>query len=363
MKKILYMLGAAILGVLPVSAQNTKILTADKHNEYGLIYSLPVTTIQFEVKARHTVRKAGPFYQYAKKFLSTQNPVTNNTDEWEILSVTATPVGVADTDTTYLMQFKAGALNFISVAEDGMLLAINKEVEAPKGAEKQSGKPLKPKTKIDDYLQYVNEDFLASQSSAKQAQMLSESIMEVRDARISLTRGTAETMPTDGKQLELMLNSLNDQEAALVAAFNGTSDSEIVYRTYTYCPEPGDEEGGAQTLFRFSDFAGFVDADDYSGDPVNVSLSIDSYPTLPVDAKGEEKKLPKDAIMYNIPADTKVALSLKGNTLWSGNVPCAQFGMQFGLAPSLFNDKKNRSYAVFNPATGAVVEIGTLDAE
>ena len=47
-------------------AQQTQTLTADKHNEYGLVYKLPITTIRFDVTARQTVSHVGPFYQYAK---------------------------------------------------------------------------------------------------------------------------------------------------------------------------------------------------------------------------------------------------------------------------------------------------------
>ena len=45
-------------------AQETKRLTAEKHNEYGLIYSLPQTHLDIEVVATKTTRKAGPYYQY-----------------------------------------------------------------------------------------------------------------------------------------------------------------------------------------------------------------------------------------------------------------------------------------------------------
>ena len=50
-------------------AQETKRLTAEKHNEYGLIYSLPQTHLDIEVVATKTTRKAGPYYQYAEKYL------------------------------------------------------------------------------------------------------------------------------------------------------------------------------------------------------------------------------------------------------------------------------------------------------
>lgn len=49
----------------PCSAQQTRLLTADKHNEYGLVYSLPITVLDIEVSAQRTVFKPSrtPFMQ------------------------------------------------------------------------------------------------------------------------------------------------------------------------------------------------------------------------------------------------------------------------------------------------------------
>ena len=358
-----YILAAAVAfgAVAPASAQQTKMLTADKHNEYGLVYTLPVTALEFTVTARHTSYTAGPYWQYAKKFIGTDKAVAEDYDTWEILSVDGVSYGVPDRDKEYLMQLKPGALTSICVADDGMLLAINKEVDAPAQPKTRAVADIGIKEQVNprEYLQYVNEDFLASQSTAKQAQMLSESLMEIRDAKVSLTRGTAETMPTDGRQLELMLNSLSHQEAAMTAAFLGTSSSETVTRKFTFTPSDDCRE----VFFRMSGFAGFVDADDLSGDPVYITVKVISEGELPVDAKGEVKKLPKDAVIYNIPGAAKVSLSFKGQTLWSEDVDCAQLGVQFGLAPQLFSDKKERSFAIFDPATGALQKIATVTSE
>ena len=35
-------------------------------------------------------------------------------------------------------------------------------------------------------------------------------------------------------------------------------------------------------------------------------------------------------------------------------------GMTFGLDPALFTDKKEPSFAVFDPVTGALLEIGSM---
>lgn len=358
-KGILTLVGIAAL-IPGISAQQTKILTADKHNEYGLVYTLPVTALKVEVSARRTSSVAGPYWQYAKKYIGTDDVVRENNVQWEITGVKVTPYGVPDTEKQYMMTFKPGALTYIAVSDGDMILSINKEVEAPVVDLAGPAWMRRREPNIDAYLQYVDEDFISSQSSAKRAQMLAQNLMEVRDARVSLTRGTAESMPTDGRQLELMLESLATQEAAFTAAFKGLTDEMQVTSIYTYVPGA---EGGKDILFRMSDFAGFVDKDDYAGDPVYIEVTDVKSGELPVDAKGEVKKLPKDAVIYNIPGVANVTVKYKGDTLWSGRQEFAQSGIQFGLAPALFSDKKARSYAIFDPATGALKEIGDINAE
>lgn len=239
MKTKMLLPGLLLLAVsCPALAQQTKILTADKHNEYGLVYTLPVTALEIEVTATREVQKAGPYYQYAKKYVGTDKVVKDDAEIWTIESVKVRPYGVPNPEARYLMQLKNGATTFIGVAEDGMLLSVNCNPEEPKETEPSKLKDMEGiKLSDKEYLQYVDEDFIASQSKAKQAQMLAESLMEIRDAKISLTRGTADNMPTDGKQLELMLNSLRHQEAAITAAFTGNITKETVAKVFTYVPE------------------------------------------------------------------------------------------------------------------------------
>lgn len=338
-------------------AQQTKLLTADKHNEYGLVYMLPVTSLRIEVTAKETVTEAGPYYQYAKKYIGTDRVIKEDSQNWEIIGVKAERYGSANPDLEYLMQLKPGALTYLCVADDGMLLSINKEVYMPELEEVATSSGYTESVGVRDYLQYVNEDFMASQSTAKQAQMLAESLMEVREARLSLTRGTADAMPTDGRQLELMLASLDNQEQAYMAAFTGTTKSRTVVREYDYTP--GDE--GREILFRMSPFAGFCESEDLSGDPVYIEVKSIAEGSLPVDDKGVEKRIPKDAVIYTIPGSAEVRMSLNGKKLWNSKDQYAQYGVQFGVAPTLFSDKRERSYAVYDAATGALKEIGVVN--
>ena len=346
----------SILSANTAGAQQTKVLTADKHNEYGLVYSLPVTALEITVTAVKETCIAGPYAKYAKKYLANDNIIAESGERWTMQTVEVRPYGAVDPDSRYLMQLKPGSTTFISVDQDGMLLSINREAESQ--ATRRAPETAAPVRQLTgkEYLKYVDEDFIASQSAAKQAQMLAENIMEVRDAHISLTRGTADNMPTDGRQLELMLNSLTDQEQAMTAAFTGSTFSETVSHTYTFVPE----EDGDEILFRFSDFKGFCAPNDYAGAPVKISVNVTAEGSLPVDDKGQEKQIPKDGVRYCIPGAAQISISFDGQTLYNRELEFSQFGVIFGLAPNLFTDRKEPSYAIFNPVTGGLKELGTV---
>lgn len=356
MKKIIITSLLTLFGLLPSFSQQTRILSADKQNDYGLVYSLPLTAFEIEIVALKETKIAGPYYQFANKIISDANVIKKGEINWIIEDVRITPYGVADGDNRYVMQLKPGATTYIGVAEDGMLLSVNTKtsVEKPKPLKinEVEGTPTTGK----EYLEYVDEDFISAGSGLRQSQLLGEELLEIRDSRKALSRGTAETMPTDGRQLELMLASLEKQEKALTQAFTGNSWKERVVRKYSFMPD----EEGSFVLCRLSDFNGLVDADDYSGDPVYVTVKLLEEPKVPVDAKGEEKKLPKDGVVYCIPGTAELALNFGGKVIYSKNYPMSQFGITFALNPSIFTDKKEPSYAIFNPTTGALEEVGVV---
>lgn len=352
------------LVALPCFSQQTKILTAEKHNEYGIVYSLPATALRITVTAQKQTSTAGPFKQYAKRYLGTSNIVEEDRVKWTLTDVSVEPVGVKSDveDNQFLMQLKAGNVTYVGVDSNGMLLSINAEPEAPEAGTVEAspkGKVLQAGGGSEDYLQFVDMDFLSAQNSMRQAEMVANSLMDVRDANLSLTRGTADNMPTDGRQLELMLASLKNQESALTRAFTGSTTVEEFTSSYLYIPS----DEGEEVLFRISDFAGFVAPDDYSGSPVYIKTRILKEGTLPLDVNGEPKKFPKDGVVYAIPGTAKISIYTSGDSLFEEDMEFAQFGTRFALAPSLFSDKKAPSFARFSPVTGALLEIGKVTAE
>ena len=82
---------------------------------------------------------------------------------------------------------------------------------------------------------------------------------------------------------------------------------------------------------------------------------------LPVDEKGITKTLPKGAVVYTMPGKARFTFTYEGKKVAQHTFDVAQLGVEFGLDPNLFSNKKAPSYVKFYPETGAVKEIGAAE--
>lgn len=355
MKKAIILMAAA--AAMTLQAQTTQKLTASKLNEYGLIYSLPVTVVDVTVEAEKTLRTPGEFRLYSKKYLNI-DPILEPSAEWTVKSVTLTTRGIADEKETYLVQFKSGSAPFMLIADNNCPLAVNDEkAQAAPQPELPVSRPQQPSIlELPAAAQAVTQEMLQSSSTAKRAQLAAAKIYELRQSRNDIISGNADQMPGDGEAMKLALDNLQAQEDALTAMFTGTVQTSTAVRTYTYTPSPS---SGRTVVARVSVTDGPVDADDLSGMPVYIDMAVKAKGTLPRNEKGEEKKFPKGGLAYRIPGEATVSASFDGNTIATLDADIAQLGIVFGLDPALFTDKKAPAYVIFNPATGAIKELGT----
>lgn len=358
MNKLGYILLIAAIGSGFANAQETQRLTANKLNEYGLIYSLPKTHLNIEVEAVKTTKKAGPFFKYAKKYLGATNIVTADAQSWDIKNVAISTFGVADKDEEYLMQFKAGAAPYMILDSEGLPLAINAEV-TPQSTSHRQNQIAEPTPLDGNTLNVFSEDMIAGESTMKRAEAAAAKIFELRETRNDLVSGNADQMPPDGESLKLMLDELNRQESILTAMFVGVTTTETVVSRFDYVPTA---DVTNEVIFRISDYNGVVDASDLSGEPVYLTIATTVKGELPVNEKGEVKEAPKGAVMYCIPGKANVALNYNGKRIAIKDVEVAQFGVKFGLNPKLFIDKKAPAYVIYNPDTGALLKMGTTTA-
>lgn len=362
MKHLLSSLIIASLA-LSASAQQVTKLSASKANDFGIVYSLPQTALQISLSAEGTVKTPGEFYQYAERYLgpeAAKDAITKESSTWVLTSASITPVGVPQTSgETWLMQFKSGASTFLMVNQQGLPLALGTEIDEPSvpAAPEFSRKTLTASdASASRYA--MSEDMIQSSSLAKRASLAAARIMELRQSRQDYLTGQADQMP-DGAALKLILENLNAQEEALTAMFLGTTvkRSEQIVLTVT----PGAEGEQDLVIARLSPVKGFVAADDLSGVPVYLNVNVTDRGKMPLTEKGEAKKFPKGGIAYCIPGAAKADVTFRNRSFARLDFSFAQAGVVYGLDPSIFTDKKNPAYVIFDTTTGGIRELGTKD--
>lgn len=349
---------ALLLTASGVAAQNTSLLTATKANDYALAYTLPETALEITLVAEITVKKPGEFYKYARKYLNIDNPIAAPSQSAALTSAIVTTHGVQPAQPVpYAMQLKNGFAAYVVLSPENFPLAINTDQTAPVAVEETPVETEFEPTPLETPAarQVVSQEMLQSQSVAKRAELAATAIFDLRQNRSELISGQADTMPPDGKSLQLMLDNLEAQEQALLAMFCGTTQTRHVVTTVTLTP---DDDISRKVIARLSPLDGFVEPQNLAGDPVYLNLRVSARGEAPVNEKGETLPFPKNGVAYCIPGQADVTITYGGKTFYDGNLDFAQFGIDYGLAPSLLTDKKNPRFMIFDPATGALLKSG-----
>ena len=139
--------------------------------------------------------------------------------------------------------------------------------------------------------------------------------------------------------------------------FNGTTQTYTSVKTVTYTPG---EEVENEVLARISLTEGVVDASDFSGAPVYLTMKVIEAGELPVDVNGVPKTYPKGGVAYRIPGKISLKVDYNGKIYCEKEIVSAQHGVVFGIESKLFIDKKDPIYVLFDPLTGAIKEIGSV---
>ncbi len=70
---------------------------------------------------------------------------------------------------------------------------------------------------------FLTEEILMASSTAKMAELVAKEIYQIRESKNALLRGQADNTPSDGAQLKIMIDNLNQQEDAMTKMFSGSN--------------------------------------------------------------------------------------------------------------------------------------------
>lgn len=349
MKKLI--IAAGLLMATSAYAQTEVLTGVTRGKDYGVVYSLPKTQIELEIKANKVNYTPGEFSKYADRYLRLTNVSADPEEYWELTSVKVKSVGVPNSEATYFVKLKDKTVApLMELTEEGIVKTINvpysksgpdkKTVPVPAVLQKQAN----PR-------EFLTEEILMANSTAKMAELVAKEIYNIRESKNALLRGQADNMPSDGAQLKIMLDNLNVQEEAMTQMFSGTCNKEE--KTFTVRLTP-DKELNNEVAFRFSKKLGVVANNDLAGTPFYISVK--DLKTVKIPQEDGKKKKDLDGIAYNVPGQAMVTLTDGKKKLYEGELPITQFGVIEYLAPVLFN--KNATIKVyFDPNTGGLLKV------
>ena len=342
---------------LPSIGQTPIRHNAVKNNNYGVVYSLPITQLDFEFQISKTTYTRGDYYQYAKQYLSIDNPIVEDKVVYKLEDIEVENKGIPNKDESYLIEFKSNSVEpYVYLTKDGLICAVN---ENPPLTEisKTVRTPIDAEPSVDART-LLTEEMLLAGSRAKQAELIAKQIFALRLSRTDILTGEADNMPPDGEAYKIVMNQINMQEKALVELFAGSKKTEYISKTISLTPKYDDID--RDVLVRFSEKLGLVNADDLSGEPVYISLTNKSpQPNVELTDK-EMRQLQKkfsQGLVYNIPSKAQLTISYNNEVMSNKEVDVVQYGTQDVLTNRMFDSRKQPIKVIFYPELGAIKQI------
>ncbi|MCQ2329519.1 MAG: DUF4831 family protein [Paludibacteraceae bacterium] len=267
-------------------------------------YVLPKTEVVVVAKAELTIRKPGPFSQYAERFLAIDDAIKSELHKWKLVSLDAEMRAVADSSKQYLISVDkngfTGKLTFTSIEQDR--IAVD-DVD----------------TSIVFRMDYLEEEALVSTSVPKMAERAAKQIYQIREMKTSLITGD-NSHQIDSKALKMMIKQLDQKEKELVALFVGKEKTYTMTREYAYVPA---NDVVRMIIGRISTVDGLVNADNLLGNPIYLSV-IGDYLYAKRDRNSDKTR--NRGFYYNVPGMATIVVSDNKNIKAEKKVKMPQFG-------------------------------------
>ena len=342
---------ASLTASLPCGAQTEVTPYRPGVTTEGITYFLPTTGLHIVVRAHRVTYAPGPYAAFAERFLEARNVEQLPTETWTLTDIDLEPFGTANREQAYTIKLNPKtSAPLVSLAPDGCLLAVNAQAPAVSALTQPSVIRSTPRTSSRSV---ETQEMLRAGNLRTKAELAAQEIYDLRENRNLLIKGQAEFNPKDGEQLRLMLEKIDQQEAALTAMFVGTTTEDDHVFTFDYMPTKDVE---ADEIFRFSRHLGLVERDDLAGNPIYIEVkNQNTLPEETPDPKADKKK-PTDDLRYCNPGTARIRLFTADRTFVDQMLSLAQFGRIEHLGGALFNKKFN-TRVLLSPTTGHVEKL------
>ena len=346
-------IGCTTVKEVPVKVKTQVLPLGDSARLYdgSLVYALPQTVLDFKVIAEKTVRKAGPYHQYASELLGLRDVIENDQVVWKLKSVEINSVNELDPDEFYLM--KSDGLietNALKMTNAGLIMDVNPAVYNKRNFDNRNysgdedqlvyrdmGSDVYYDVEQDTAYKVVNVDTAFVRipyvlekrrqlSLAEQAENTARILLELREGRHLILTGEATVFPQDRAAVD-EIKRLEDQYISL---FAGKSYSRDIEFDFSFVPEEN-MKNKPVVVFRFSPEKGVLDRNDLSGRPV-VAEMMSERKMKGINISGDSISSGNyDRIIYRIPEIVDIRITDGKRNLGGKRQLIYQFGEKAAL--------------------------------
>ena len=345
----------------------------------AIMYFLPKTVIQTQVKLKRTINKKGEYSNYAKKYLDINNVITQNNEKWEIVEADFLTFPIIDSSKLFLIEHNDEAQDIsIHLSKCGMLKSINSKNELfvgyvindkiniiEKAFTKTTNKTLVKTKSIGFDEVALPKQVVNSRTISEKARILADKILTLREDRAATIVGDGYTkdMP-DGASLAIMIENINKLEKQYLSLFKGKTITETYTYTFNFIPKEA-RNTTQKILFRFSQKKGIVEINDMDGKPVIIELNAVGNLKQVIGFNKSQEHLKriakiqnsKKGLHYIVPDIANVSLLLNDDKLAEKNILLSQFGVVQNLPAKYLNGK----YAIdMNSELGSINKISKI---
>lgn len=323
MKRTFTLIAALILAMPAIRAQE--------------VYSLPKTSLSLEVETVIETFHAGPYAEYAKKYLGVDARLEDSSSS-HIRKVVMTPHVEADMSARYSAALPASA--FGSLTSQG-LVCVSGEVASSATTWRFPSAVLDDfsergvtsnnavestklyKTDEDGFVSEITQSMLVEKTPERRAAEAAEMVFKLRNTRIQIITGDTD-MTYSGEAMGAAVAEMKRLEKEYLSLFIGYTDVQTQIYNVEVVPDKT-KSSHKYVAFRLSDTEGAVAADNLSGSPVVLEL----VPEAVAQAPASEAKSGKGALVhYRVPAVCQAKLYEGTNMLLNARIPVYQLGVE-----------------------------------
>ena len=310
------------------------------------VYSLPITTLNFKVKAAHLSFKSGPYAQFAQKYLGITDAEQSDKEYYRLLSISGETREEADSQNLYVAEAAPGTdMSFLELTNQGLIIPTafvaqtpaqpipSKEIKIAPPFTDLGSDPSIYKEKATFFSDVkmdtafvkvpVQKSMLVEKSPETRASDAANFIFNLRKRRVDLISGDIDNVFNNGEALKVALNEINRLEKEYLSLFIGKTYVDSLSYTFDYTPKNGSSKSSA-ILFRFSESKGVVADNDLSGKPVMVEVTpLNVIQQLPSNVNDKDKEA---VIMARYPEVCSVKVIDGKETLFSSKAAVSQAG-------------------------------------